>query len=93
MPKNKCFQDVDEYEEKKAKKIRRKYMKEIAKIINKTELIIGTIKYDCNQLISDLDFREKLIVKEVKEITKKFKVQERILDAIYQKTTFHKGII
>ena len=49
-------------------------MKEIdlfeAKILNIKELIIGTTECDCNKLISYLDFKEKLIVKEVKEIEK-----------------------
>ena len=36
------------------------------KIINIKEFIIGTINYDCNRLLSDLDFKEKLLVKEVK---------------------------
>ena len=41
-------------------KMARKYMKEIdafkAKIIGIKELIIGAINYDCNRLLTDLDF-------------------------------------
>ena len=47
-------------------------MKEInsfeEKIIDIKELIIRTINYDCNRLLTDLDFKEKSIVKEVKLI-------------------------
>ena len=55
MLKNIYFEDVDKNEEaKKARKITRKYMKEIdsfeTKIINIKELMIGTTNYDCNML-------------------------------------------
>ena len=39
-----------------------------AKIKEIEKLIIKTIDYECNKLIRDLDFKEKLIVKKVKEI-------------------------
>ena len=59
---------------KKAKKITRKCMKEVdafeAKAIGIKELIIGTINYDCNRLLTDLDFKEKLLVTKLKEIEK-----------------------
>ena len=73
----------------KETKTTRKYMKEIdafeAKIIGIKELIIGTINYDCNRLLTDLDFKEKSIVKGVKLIEIKLKrqnVSERIIDVI-----------
>ena len=48
-------------------------------------MIIGTINYDFNRLLSDLDFKEKLKVKRVKLIETKLKrqnVSERIIDTI-----------
>ena len=46
----------------KETKITRKYMKEIdafkAKIIDTKELMIGTINYDCNRLLTDLEFNQ-----------------------------------
>ena len=49
---------------KKETKITRKYMKEIdafeAEIISIKELMIGTINYDCNRLLTDLNFKEKI---------------------------------
>ena len=64
-------------------------MKEIdsfeEKIINVKELIIGTINYDCNRLLSDLDFKEKLLVKKVKSIEinlERQNVSERLIDVI-----------
>ena len=60
-----------------------KYVKEIdafeAKIIGIKELIIVTINYDCNRLLTDLDFEEKSVVKGVKLIEIKLK------DKMYQK--------
>ena len=73
----------------KEMKIRRKYMKEIdafkTKIIGITEFMIRTINYDCNRLLTDLDFKEKSIVERVKLIETKLKgqnVSERIIDTI-----------
>ena len=64
-------------------------MKEIdsfeEKIINIKELIKGTINYDCNRLLSDLDIKEKLLVKEVKSIEinlERQNVSERLTDII-----------
>ena len=71
----------------KETEITRKYTKEIdvfkAKIIGIKELIIGTIHYDCNSLLSDLDFKAKLLVKVVKLIEIKLKrqnVSESLID-------------
>ena len=54
-------------------------MKEIdefeAKITRIKELIIGTINYDCNRLVTDLYFKEKSIVKGLKLIAIKLKRQ------------------
>ena len=70
-------------------KIARKYMKEIdsfeEKVINTKKLIIGTINYDCNRLLSDLGFKEKLLVKEVKLIKIKLErqnVSERLIHIV-----------
>ena len=64
-------------------------MKEIdafeAKIIGIKELIIGTINYHCNRLLTDLDFKEKIIIREVKKLQtrlNKIRVPERIVDTI-----------
>ena len=47
-------------------------MKEIdafeANILGVKELLIGTREYDCNKSLSDLDFKEELIIKEIKRI-------------------------
>ena len=56
-----------------------------AKIIVVKELMIGTINYDCNRLLTDLDLKEKSIVERVKLIETKLKrqnVSERIIDTI-----------
>ena len=37
------------------------------------KLIIGTIEYDCSELINDLDFKEKIIIEEIKRIERKLK--------------------
>ena len=50
-----------------------------AKIIGIKELMIGTINYDCNRLLADLDFKQKLTVKGIKLIETNLKRQ------IYQK--------
>ena len=70
-------------------KITRKYMKETdafkTKIIGLKELLIGTMNYDCNRLLTDLDFKEKSIVKGAKLIETKLKrqnVSETIIDTI-----------
>ena len=70
-------------------KITRKYMKGIdafkTKIIGIVEFMIRTINYDCNGLLTDLDFKEKSIVERVKLIETKLKrqnVSERIIDTI-----------
>ena len=55
------------------------------RIIGIKELIIGTINYDCNRLLTNLNFKEKLIVKKVRLIETKLKrqnVSERIIDTI-----------
>ena len=55
------------------------------KIIGIKELMIGTINYDCNRLLTDLDFKEKSIAKGVRLIGTKLKRQnvlERIIDTI-----------
>ena len=55
------------------------------KFIGIKELIIGTINYDCNRLLTGLNFKEKLIVKKVRLIETKLKrqnVSERIIDTI-----------
>ena len=64
-------------------------MKEIdsfeEKIVNIKELIKGTINYGCNRLLSDLDIKEKLLVKEVKSIElnlERQNVSERLTDII-----------
>ena len=64
-------------------------MKEIdafkAKIIGIKELMIGTVNYDCNRLLTDVDFKEKQIIKGVKLIETKLKrqnISERITDTI-----------
>ena len=47
--------------------------------------MIRTINYDCNRLLTDLDFKEKSIVKRVKLIETKLRRQnlsERIIDRI-----------
>ena len=47
--------------------------------------MIRTINYDCNRLLTDLDFKEKSIVKRVKLIETKLRRQnlsERITDRI-----------
>ena len=44
-----------------------------AKIIGVKELMIGTINYDCNRLLTDLDLKEKSIVERVKLIETKLK--------------------
>ena len=47
--------------------------------------MIGAIDYNCNTLLTDLDFKEKSIVKEVKLIETKLKrhnLSERIIDTI-----------
>ena len=43
----------------------------IEKMIGIKELIIGTTNYDWNRLLTDLDFREKSIVKKVRLIETK----------------------
>ena len=56
-----------------------------AKIIGIKELIIGTINYDCNKLLTDLYFKEKSIVKAIKLTEAKLKrqnISERIIDRI-----------
>ena len=62
-------------------------MKEIdafkAKIIGIKELIV--INYDCNILLTDVDFKEKQIIKGVKLIETKLKrqnISQRITDTI-----------
>ena len=62
-------------------------MKEIdafkAKIIGIKELIV--INYDCNRLLTDVDFKEKQIIKGVKLIETKLKrqnISQRITDTI-----------
>ena len=64
-------------------------MKEIdafeVKIIGIKELIVGTINYDCNRLLTDLYFKEKSIAKEVKLIGTKLErqnVSARLIDVI-----------
>ena len=55
------------------------------KIIGIKELMIGTINYDCNRLLTDLNFKEKSIVKGVRLIGTKLKRQnvlKRIIDTI-----------
>ena len=47
--------------------------------------MIGTINYDCNTLLTDLDYKEKSIVKGIKLIETKLKRQnasERIISRI-----------
>ena len=66
----KCVKEIDEFKTK---------TKEIEK------LIIGTTEYDSSKLITHLDFKEKIIIKEIKRIEiklKKVRVPERILDTI-----------
>ena len=62
----------------KEMKIARKYRKEIdvfkTKIRGIKELVIVTVNYDCNRLLTDLDFKEKQIVKRVKLIETKLKM-------------------
>ena len=65
------------------------YMKEIngfeVKIIGIKELMIETITYDCDRLLTDLDFKEKSIVDGIKLIETKLKgqiVSEKIINAI-----------
>ena len=64
-------------------------MKEIdafeAKTIGIKYLITGTINYDCNRSVTDLEFKEKSVVKGVKLIKMKLKrqnVSEIIIDVI-----------
>ena len=56
----------------KGTKITRKYMNETdlfeTKIIGIKKLIIGTMNYDCNRLLTNLDFKEKSVVTEEKLI-------------------------
>ena len=62
----------------KEMKIARKYRKEIdvfkTKLRGIKELVIVTVNYDCNRLLTDLDFKEKQIVKRVKLIETKLKM-------------------
>ena len=47
--------------------------------------MIGTINYYCNRLLTDLDFKEKSVVKVLKLIETKLKrqnVSKRIIDTI-----------
>ena len=47
--------------------------------------MIGTVNYDCSRLLTDLDVKEKQIVKRLKLIETKLKrqnVSKRIIDAI-----------
>ena len=62
-------------------------MKEIDAFESKIgiKLIIGKINYDCNRLVTDLEFKEKSIVKGVKLKKTKLKrqnVSEIIIDVI-----------
>ena len=90
MLKIKCFEDVDDHEEKqKSIKIIRKYTEEIdafeEKITSIKELIIETINYNSNEPISDLNFKGKLTVRKSKDIEIKvteINVSERITDVI-----------
>ena len=73
----------------KETKTERKNMKEIeafkTKMIGIKELMIGTINYYCNRLLTDLDFKEKSVVKVLKLIETKLKrqnVSKRIIDTI-----------
>ena len=48
-------------------------------------MIIGTMNYDCNRLLTNLDFKEKSTVTEVKLIEVKLErqnVSERLIDKI-----------
>ena len=74
---------------KKKQKVTIKYKKEIdafkAKIIGIKELMIETINYDCNRLLTDLNFKENSILKGVKLRETKVKIQnvsEIIIDTI-----------
>ena len=55
----------------------RKYMKEIdaleTKIIWIERVMIGTLNYDCNRVLIDLDFKQKSILERVKLIETQLK--------------------